>query len=122
MLAVLKTPAGTRQIDSHRWKVILHCPGLLLFVIFAFFPVLNNDFIFYDDPGYVIENPHFQPGLPRENFKWALVSTEGGNWHPMTRLCEYRYQKQLGGPGPAGRCHPGMPGSVAAEAGLHGCA
>jgi len=86
MLAFEKTPAGMRPINSHRWNVILLCLGLLASVVITYFPVLNNDFIFYDDPGYVLENPHVQSGLTWENFKWALVSTEGGNWHPMTWL------------------------------------
>ena len=90
-----------RQINSHRWKVILLCLGLLLLVIFTYFPVLNNDFIFYDDPGYVVENPHVQSGLTWENFKWALGSTAGGNWHPVTWL-SHMLDCQLFGLNPRG--------------------
>ena len=71
---------------SYRGKLILICLGLLLLVVFTFLPVRNNDFIFYDDPGYVTGNPHVQAGLTRENIKWAMHSTVGGNWHPLTWL------------------------------------
>ena len=75
-----------RQINSHRWKVILLAVGLSAFVIFTYYPVLYNDFIFYDDPGYVAENPYVQAGLTWEGFKWAWTSTAGGNWNPLTWL------------------------------------
>jgi tetratricopeptide (TPR) repeat protein len=75
-----------RQIYSQRWKVILLGLGLSLFVVFTYLPVLHNDFIFYDDPGYVTENPYVQSGLTWEGFKWAWRSTDGGNWNPLTWL------------------------------------
>jgi hypothetical protein len=59
---------------------------LLLIVVFTFLPVCNNGFIFYDDPAYVTGNPHVQAGLTWENIKWAMSSTVGGNWHPLTWL------------------------------------
>jgi hypothetical protein len=39
--------------------------GLLLTAVTlpVFWPVLLNDFVNYDDPFYVTENPHLQPGL-----------------------------------------------------------
>ena len=34
--------------------------GLLIFLLAAgvFLPALRHDFIYYDDPGFVMENPH----------------------------------------------------------------
>jgi protein O-mannosyl-transferase len=63
-------------------------PGLLLvlLVLPVFFPMLHNDFINYDDPIYVTGNPHVQGGLTWEDFKWALTTSEGANWHPLTML------------------------------------
>jgi hypothetical protein len=72
--------------SSHQGKIILICLGLLLLVVFTFLPVRNNVFIFYDDPGYVTGNTHVQAGLTWENIKWAMRSTVGGNWHPLTWL------------------------------------
>jgi len=71
---------------SHQGKIILICLGLLLLVVFTFLPVLNNDFIFLDDPGYVTMNPHVQAGFKWESIKWALSTTYVGNWHPLTWL------------------------------------
>ncbi len=71
---------------SHREKIVLICLGLLLLVVFTFLPVLNNDFIFLDDPGYVTMNPHVQAGFTWESIKWALSTTYVGNWHPLTWL------------------------------------
>jgi tetratricopeptide (TPR) repeat protein len=72
--------------SSHQGKIILICLGLLLIVVFTFLPVRNNAFIFLDDPDYVTGNPHVQAGLTWENIKWAMSSTVGGNWHPLTWL------------------------------------
>ncbi len=72
--------------SSHQGKIILICLGLLLLVVFTFLPVSNNGFIFYDDPAYVTGNPHVQAGWTWENIKWAMNSTVGGNWHPLTWL------------------------------------
>jgi protein O-mannosyl-transferase len=71
---------------SHQRKLILICLGLLSLVIFTFLPVLNNDFIFLDDPGYVTMNPHVQAGFKWETIKWAISTTYVGNWHPLTWL------------------------------------
>src|SRR5881394_4317081 len=44
------------------------------------------DFINYDDPDYVYENPHVREGLSWSNVSWALTATAAGNWHPLTWL------------------------------------
>jgi len=71
---------------SHQGKIILICLGLLLLVVFTFLPLLNNDFIFLDDPGYITMNPHVQAGFKWESIKWAMSTTYVGNWHPLTWL------------------------------------
>jgi len=60
--------------------------GLFLLVILTFFPLLDNGFIFLDDPEFVTQNPHVQSGLTRENIEWAMTSFATGNWHPLTWL------------------------------------
>ncbi len=42
----------------------------------------ENAFVSYDDFEYVVENPHVQE-LSLENLKWAFISTEQANWHPL---------------------------------------
>ena len=63
---------------------------LCLFLVFltfaAFYPVVNNGFVSYDDPDYITENQYVQMGLSPESVKWAFISTRTSNWHPMTWL------------------------------------
>ncbi len=60
----------------------------LLFVLVAgiFMPAVTHDFITYDDPAYVTENPHVTAGLTWNGVRWAFRSTEASNWHPLTWL------------------------------------
>lgn len=59
---------------------------LFLFVAGLFLPSVTHDFITYDDPRYVTENPHVAGGLTWDNIRWAFGSTEAANWHPLTWL------------------------------------
>jgi protein O-mannosyl-transferase len=54
----------------------------------AYWPVVGHDFINYDDPLYVTDNPHVQAGLTTEGMAWAFgrVTGEGTYWHPLTWL------------------------------------
>jgi protein O-mannosyl-transferase len=44
----------------------------------------GNDFVNYDDPIYVTENPHVQAGLTLHGIRWALTTSAAANWHPLT--------------------------------------
>ena len=66
----------------------------------AYWPVTRFDFIDFDDPIYVTENPHVQAGLTRAGLTWALHAAEA-NWHPMTWIshmidCQF-YGRRAGG-------------------------
>ena len=52
----------------------------------VFAPVGGHDFIRFDDPDYVVGNPHVNSGLSWQNAQWAFRSGEQGNWHPLTWL------------------------------------
>ena len=54
--------------------------------IALYWPVTRFDFVNYDDPLYVTENPHVQAGLTWEGLAWAFgrVHGEGTYWHPLT--------------------------------------
>jgi tetratricopeptide (TPR) repeat protein len=47
---------------------------------------LDFDFIVFDDPGYVAENPMVLRGLTWEGMRWALTAFDCFNWHPLTWL------------------------------------
>ena len=54
---------------------------------FALFSeVRHNDFVIYDDPYYVAENPSVAAGLSMDGVRWAFGTFEDGNWFPLTWL------------------------------------
>jgi tetratricopeptide (TPR) repeat protein len=60
--------------------------GLFLLILFVFSPGLKNGFINFDDPVYILENPHVVTGLKWANVEWAFTSGYAANWHPLTWL------------------------------------
>src|SRR5688572_16837278 len=58
--------------------------ALLVFAVFR--GALPNDFVSYDDPDYVTENPAVQGGLTFGGARWAFTTGHAGNWHPLTWL------------------------------------
>jgi hypothetical protein len=58
---------------------------VLLAATFAlYFPVIHHPFVNMDDMGYVYENLHVQDGLSWPTIKWALLTFDDNNWHPVT--------------------------------------
>jgi Flp pilus assembly protein TadD len=55
-----------------------------VFVIYS--QVLHFDFVTFDDPAYVTENPHVQAGLSLAGAAWAFGSSAAGSWFPLTWL------------------------------------
>lgn len=49
-------------------------------------PALRFDFLDYDDPVYVTQNPWVLKGLRLETLRLALNERVGGNWHPLTMI------------------------------------
>ena len=48
--------------------------------------VASFEFVTWDDPTYVFENPRVMGGLSLDNAKWAVTTFEGSNWFPLTWL------------------------------------
>ena len=63
----------------------LICLLLAIATIVAFEQVRLNDFVGYDDPFYVTENPNVN-NSQKQSVLWALTTTEVANWHPVTWL------------------------------------
>ncbi|MDO8446221.1 MAG: tetratricopeptide repeat protein [Deltaproteobacteria bacterium] len=64
----------------------LTLPFLIALVTFiTYLPALNNDFVNWDDPTYVYENPHLQL-LNLDFIEWAFSSVYFSNWHPLTMI------------------------------------
>ncbi len=64
--------------------------GICLFLVAAtalvYLQLLGHDFISFDDGVYVTQNPYVQTGLTGETITWALTTTHGNFWHPLTWL------------------------------------
>ena len=62
--------------------------GLALFLgtLVLYWPATLFDYVNFDDPWYVFDNPHVLNGLSWRGFFWTLTATEPSNWHPLTLL------------------------------------
>ncbi len=69
-----------------RLPVWLMAGFLVLVTIGVYWPTTGYDFVSYDDPGFVTENPHVQGGLTWAGVKWAFRLYGGDYWHPLTWL------------------------------------
>ncbi len=60
---------------------------LLLFAtLLIFLPASFDQFVNFDDPEYVSQNPIVSQGLSWYGLKWAFASAHAANWHPLTWL------------------------------------
>ncbi|MGO8927791.1 MAG: tetratricopeptide repeat protein [Limisphaerales bacterium] len=59
---------------------------LVLVTIAIYWPVMRHDFVNYDDPVYVTDNPHVRAGLTWKGLVWAFGRVHGDQtyWHPLT--------------------------------------
>jgi Tfp pilus assembly protein PilF len=87
-------------VHSRRTDLLIGL-GLVAATAATYAPVLNNDFISYDDRPYITENAHVQAGLSWDSVCWAFTTTQVGNWHPLTWL-SFQLDSQLYGPKPWG--------------------
>jgi tetratricopeptide (TPR) repeat protein len=75
--------------------------GLVVAVLLAYAAVGHNEFIAYDDPGYILDNAHVKAGLTWRTIKWAFLTNTEANWHPLTWL-SHALDCDLFGLNPAG--------------------
>jgi tetratricopeptide (TPR) repeat protein len=60
--------------------------GLAVAMLVAWHPLLENDFVDYDDDLYVTNSPQVRAGLTSDGLAWAFTSFHGANWFPLTRI------------------------------------
>ena len=75
----------TRLGSGIRGRPLLISVALCLAVASCYLPVLDAEFITWDDPTYVTANPHLR-GLSLSTTAWAFTTFYTGNWHPLTWL------------------------------------
>ena len=69
-----------------RAKSIAICVGLVAITWAVFGQTLHHQFINYDDPLYVLQNPHVRGGVTWESVRWAFTHVHSQNWHPLTSI------------------------------------
>lgn len=60
--------------------------GLFTLTWLVFGQTLQHEFINYDDPNYVYQNPVISAGVSASAFLWAFTHIHAQNWHPLTTL------------------------------------
>ncbi|MCX6993406.1 MAG: tetratricopeptide repeat protein [Kiritimatiellaeota bacterium] len=74
------------RISADARTFTLLCIFLLAATLAAYWPVLGNSFVDFDDPLYVTENAMLQQGLNLDTARWTFVSKYAFTWHPVTWL------------------------------------
>jgi protein O-mannosyl-transferase len=67
------------------WRVLVVCLVLGLGTIALYSPAFSFNFVSYDDPVRVVNNPHLTKGFAGA-FAWAFESGYGNVWQPVTWL------------------------------------
>src|SRR5438477_7498151 len=75
------TDNGQRTADK---SVFFVYALLTVLTLAVFWPVRHFEFINYDDPEYVTQNPFVQRGLTTDGIAWAFRTNYASNWHPLT--------------------------------------
>jgi tetratricopeptide (TPR) repeat protein len=60
--------------------------GLVGLTLAVYASVWHAEFVRFDDPDYVTQNPQVTAGLTWDGIKWALTTGHAANWHPLTWL------------------------------------
>ena len=84
MEAPQSASAALFSSPEKRRVVISLLLALLALVIYN--PVTGMGFVNFDDPAYVTANRQVQDGLTWKTVRWAFLSTDAANWHPLTWL------------------------------------
>jgi tetratricopeptide (TPR) repeat protein len=77
-----------RRSSTHRGRVVTGIVSIFLAVIvwIAFGQALGHEFVGYDDPRYVVQNPWVTNGLTLGGIQWAFTHVHATNWHPLTTI------------------------------------
>src|SRR4051812_36699073 len=74
------------QTQDHGRRDAIICLALASLVLLLYAQAARFDFIQFDDPRYVTENPRVLAGLNGSNVGWAFSTFYFANWHPLTWL------------------------------------
>jgi tetratricopeptide (TPR) repeat protein len=77
---------GIDKMKNSRWQSLAIGIGLVALTWAVFGQTFGHQFINYDDPLYVYDNPHVRTGLNWHGVVWAFTHVHSQNWHPLTTL------------------------------------
>jgi protein O-mannosyl-transferase len=82
---VPKRPAAqTIETTPISTSALLVSVALAALIAIIYSQVRSFEFVYLDDPVYVVDNPWVRRGLSLEGLRWALTTDAAGNWHPLT--------------------------------------
>jgi len=86
MFASVRTKLACWSRTAGQHPVWLISFGLAAVTLAIYGPVINFDFVEFDDPDYVTSNGAVQRGLSFEGVLWAFRGSHVGNYHPLAML------------------------------------
>jgi tetratricopeptide (TPR) repeat protein len=72
------------QSDAHPPRDLFLVGTLVMVTAAIYAQVWGHQFINFDDPRYIYENPAVRAGLTLRGIAWAFLTFNGANWHPLT--------------------------------------
>ena len=70
--------------------------GIVIATLIAYEPIRHNDFVSYDDPQYITNNPDIKTPLTFESLGRALTQPHYNMWHPLTTIVNMADYKLYG--------------------------
>ena len=87
MVRWMVAEAKTELLPARKGSRTALTSAVLVALTWAVFgQTIGHQFINYDDPAYVLENPHIRGGLSWHNLAWAFTHVHAQNWHPLTSI------------------------------------
>ena len=81
-IAAAARPRSNRIVWQLAWIAL----ALIVTTIVVYAPLAHFDFVKWDDPQYVTDNPTVLAGLTWHGLVWAFTTSHGPYWHPLTWL------------------------------------
>ncbi len=78
----MKHKNAANRLNNKYFYIV--CLFLVVATLAAYWQVLDNDFVNYDDDKYVTDNISVHKGVTFDSLTWAFTSTSVSNWHPLT--------------------------------------
>jgi protein O-mannosyl-transferase len=81
-----RIPPAKEPRTATSYAVVAVCGFLVLAIALVYVQTAHHDFVQFDDPDYVCENPAVASGVTARGIVWAFTQVHASNWHPLTWL------------------------------------